>query len=101
MNIRLFRIYSVPIRISSPEFHVPGTCLFIVWGARSHHVPLYKVGRHVATTCFSRNRIVWGGTWLPRATYVNYSYFCALEGVRIYTYPYMCTQLKYMTKSLV
>ena len=71
MNIRLFRIYSVPIRISSPEFHVPGTCLFV-------------------------NGIVWGGTWLPRATYVYYSYFCALEGVRIYTCPYVCTQLKYM-----
>ena len=55
MNIRLFRIYSVPIRISSLEFHVPGTCLFIIWRARSHHVPLHKVGRHVATTCFSMN----------------------------------------------
>ena len=43
-------------------------------------MPLHKVGRHVATTCFSGNRIVWGGTWLPRATYINYSYFCALEG---------------------
>ena len=37
---------------------------------------------------------MWGGTWLPRATYVNYSHFCTLEGVRIYTCPYVCTQLK-------
>ena len=74
MNIRLFRIYSVPIRISSLELHVPGTCLFILWG----------------------------GTWRLRATYVDYSYFCALVGVRIYTCPYMCTQLKiHDIKSLV
>ena len=66
MNIRLFRIYSVPIRISSLELHVPGTCLFILWG----------------------------GTWRLRATCVDYSYFCALLGARIYTCPYMCAQLK-------
>ena len=46
--------------------------------------------------------IVWGGTWRLRATYVDYSYFCALVGVRIYTCPYMCTQLKiHDIKSLV
>ena len=28
---------------------------------------------------------MWGGTWLPRAIHVNYSYFCALEeGTYIY-----------------
>ena len=66
MNIRLFRIHSVPIRNSSPEFHVPGTCLFTVWGARSHHVPLHRVGRHVATTCFSMNENSMG--WHVAAT---------------------------------
>ena len=46
--------------------------------------------------------IVWGGTWRLRATYIDYSYFCALVGVRIYTCPYMCTQLKiHDIKSLV
>ena len=46
--------------------------------------------------------IVWGGTWRLRATYVDYSFLCALVGVRIYTCPYMCTQLKiHDIKSLV
>ena len=81
MNIRLFRICAVPIRISSPEFHVSGTCFFMIWGARSHYVPFM-------------NGIVWGGTWTPRATYVDHSYFCALVGARIYTCPYVSTQLK-------
>ena len=67
MNIRLFRICSVPIRISSLELHVPGTCLFMIG-------------------------IVWGGTWRLRATYVDYSYFCALVGVRnIYVSIYVHT----------
>ena len=38
--------------------------------------------------------IVWGGTRLLRASYVDYSHFCALVGVRIYTYPYISTHLK-------
>ena len=42
MNIRLFRIYSVPIRISSPEFHVSDTCSF-------HG--LNSAGWYVVTTC--------------------------------------------------
>ena len=46
MNIHLLRIYSVPIRISSPEFHVQGTCSFHEWDSVRWHVvatchPLY------------------------------------------------------------
>ena len=57
-------------------------------------MPFHIVGWHVATTCLFMTGIVWGGTWRLRATYVDYSYFCALVGVRIYTCPFMCTQLK-------
>ena len=71
MNIRLFRIYSVPIRISSLELHVPGTCLFILWVARGDHVPFHvwnSVGWHVATTCHPRRLFVFlcisGGTYI-------------------------------------
>ena len=65
-------------------------------------MPFHIVGWHVATTCLFMTGIVWGGTWRLRATYVDYSYFCALVGVRIYTCPYMCTQLKiHDIKSLV
>ena len=48
MNIRLFRICAVPIRISSPDFHVPGTCFFM-------------------------NGTALGGTWLLRAINVDHS----------------------------
>ena len=41
MNIRLLRIYSVPIRISSPELHVSDTCLL-------HEMSI--IGRYVSTT---------------------------------------------------
>ena len=44
MNIRLFRIYSVPIRISSPEFHVSDTYSFHRWNS---------VGRYVVTKFFA------------------------------------------------
>ena len=65
-------------------------------------MPFHIVGWNVATTCLFMTGIVWGGTWRLRATYVDYSYFCALVGVRIYTCPYMCTQLKiHDIKSLV
>ena len=45
MNIHLLRIYSVPIRISSPEFHVQGTCSFHEWDS---------VRWHVVATCHPR-----------------------------------------------
>ena len=41
MNIRLLRIYSVPIRINSPELHVSDTCF-------PHGIII--MGRYVATT---------------------------------------------------
>ena len=41
MNIRLLRIYSVTIRISSPELHVSDTCFL-------HE--LIIMGRYVTTT---------------------------------------------------
>ena len=41
MNIRLLRIYSVPIRISSPELHVSDTCFL-------HEINI--MGRYVTTT---------------------------------------------------
>ena len=62
MNIRLFRIYSVPIRISSPELHVPGTCFFI-------------------------NGTALDGPWLPRAIHVDHSYYYILVGVRVVHVP--------------
>ena len=78
MNIRLFRIYSVPIRISSLELHVPGTCLFILWVARGDHVPFHvwnSVGWHVATTCHPRRLFVFlcisGGTYIYVPIYVH------------------------------
>ena len=59
MNIRLFRIYSVPIRISSTEFHVSDTCSFHEWNS---------VGRHVVTTCHLRRLFIflciYGGTYI-------------------------------------
>ena len=42
MNIRLVRICSVPIRISSPELHVSDTCFL-------HE--LHFMERYVTTTC--------------------------------------------------
>ena len=69
MNIRLFRIYSVPIRISSPEFHVSDTC--------SLH-GLNSVGWYVVTTYPLRRLHI----------------FVHLRGYVLYTCPYMCTQLK-------
>ena len=41
MNIRLLRICSVPIRISSPDLHVSETCFF-------HEI--YNMERYVVTT---------------------------------------------------
>ena len=41
MNIRLLRIYSVPIRIRSPELHVSDTCFLI---------EPYIMERYVTTT---------------------------------------------------
>ena len=41
MNIRLFRIYSVPIRISPLELHVSDTCFL-------HEINV--MGRYVTTT---------------------------------------------------
>ena len=70
MNIRLFRIYSVPIRISSPEFHVSDTCSFHGWNI---------VGRYVVTTYHLRRLFI---------------FLCICGGTYFYTYPYMCTQLK-------
>ena len=69
MNIRLFRIYSVPIRIISPEFHVSDTCSFHGWNS---------VGRYVVTTYHLRRLFIFVHLW----------------GYVLYTYPYMCTQLK-------
>ena len=91
MNIRLFRIFSVPIRISSLELHVPGTCLFIVWGgtwrlrafswcgvARGDYVPFHdwnSVGWHVVATCHLRRLFVFlcisGGTYIYVPIYVH------------------------------
>ena len=78
MNIRLLRIYSVPIRINSPELHVPGTCLFILWVARGDHVPFHvwnSVGWHVATTCHPLRLFVFlcisGGTYIYVPIYVH------------------------------
>ena len=48
MNIRLLRIYSVPIRISSPELHVGDTCLL-------HENNI--MGRNVTTTYRLHNYI--------------------------------------------
>ena len=59
MNIRLFRIYTVPIRISSPELHVSGTCFLheiIVMGRyvtttyRPHKLHVYVLSGYVTTT---------------------------------------------------
>ena len=41
MNIRLLRICSVPVRISSPEVHVLDTCFFL---------ELHNMERYVTTT---------------------------------------------------
>ena len=78
MNIRLFRICAVPIRISTLEFHVPGTYFFITWGARSYYVPFYewnRVGWHVDATCHLRIPFVFlcisGGTYIYVPIYVH------------------------------
>ena len=66
MNIRLFRIYSVPIRISSPEFHVSDTCSFHEWNS---------VGWHVVITCHLRRLFIFscicGGTYIYVPIYVH------------------------------
>ena len=78
MNIRLFRICAVPIGISSPEFHVRGSCSFHEWGARSYYVPFYewnRVGWHVDATCHLRRPFVFlcisGGTYIYVPIYVH------------------------------
>ena len=58
VNIRLLRIYSVPIRISSPELHVSDTCFL-------HEIHI--VERYVTTT-YRPHGII---------------YICALVGIRI------------------
>ena len=59
MNSRLLRIYSVPIRISSPELHVSDTCLlheinvmgrYVTTKYRPHKLHVYVLGGYVSTT---------------------------------------------------
>ena len=54
MNICLLRIYSVPIRISSPELHVSDTCFYM---------SLLVMERYVTTTyrLHELHRCVQGG----------------------------------------
>ena len=73
MNIRLFRICAVPIRISSPDFHVPGTCLFM-------------------------NGTALGGTWLLRAIHVDHSCYYILVGVRVVHVPIFVHTIKIQDK---
>ena len=59
MNIRLLRICSVPIRISSPELHVSDTCFFyelhimeryVTTTYRLHELHMCVQGGYVTTT---------------------------------------------------
>ena len=59
MNIRLFRISSVPIEISSPELHVSDTCFlheinvmgqYVTTTYRPHKLHVYILGGYVSTT---------------------------------------------------
>ena len=59
MNIHLSRICSVPIRISSPELHIPDTCFlqklqimeqYVTTTYRSHDLPMFVQGGYVTTT---------------------------------------------------
>ena len=59
MNIRLLRIYSVPIRISSPELHVSDTCYlheinvmgrYVTTTYRAHKLHVCVLGGYVSTT---------------------------------------------------
>ena len=59
MNIRLLRIYSVPITISSPELHVSDTCLlheksvmrrYVSTTYRPHKLHVCVLGGYVSTT---------------------------------------------------
>ena len=78
MNFRLFRIYSVPRRISSLELLVPGTCLSYCGVARGDYVPFHdwnSVGWYMATTCHLRRLFVFlcisGGTYIYVPIYVR------------------------------
>ena len=59
MNIRLLRICSVPIRISSPELHVSDTCFlqelhvmerYVTTTYRSHEIHICAQCGYVTTT---------------------------------------------------
>ena len=59
MNIRLIRIYSVPIRIGSPELHVSDTCFlyeinvmgrYVTTTYRPHKLHVCVIGGYVSTT---------------------------------------------------
>ena len=62
MNIRLLRICSVPIRISSPELHVLDTCFlhelhiferYVLITYRLHDLDICAQGGYVTTTIFN------------------------------------------------
>ena len=59
MNIRLLRIFSAPVRISSPELHVSDTCFlhgvhvmerYVTTAYRSHGLHICVHGGCVTTT---------------------------------------------------
>ena len=79
MNIGLFRIYSVPIRISTLELHYRVRAFSYCGVARGDHVPFHdlnSVVRHVvATTCHLRRLFILlciiGGTYIYVPIYVH------------------------------